>query len=375
MRRAIYVAAALAVAAAAPEFGRSLLASVASSLFECAPYLAGATVLQHLLRGRARWLTPYLGCGCEAGPAARSIPAAFATAVLFGPLIATARIAGALIASAATRRHGNHHHPEAPLGGFVRIVPSAAIAAVVLQMMPLLHVSAQSTPMQWALGAVLGFFAAPCALGAVAVAGALHAQSAPASMAFLCVAGIVDVRVWHPVDVRCNIEDGLAYILLALCAAVICMRHGAMLVNPRLSVPMAGAALTFLVCAWHYRDRRAAIVRCIPAAMLAALVLGAPAPAYYATETTLSDGYAGERITFTGMLVGSHATASLVRYAITCCRADAQPVAVALSRPPRNITSRWLRASGILEERHGSLELVAYSLRAISPPLDPFVYR
>ena len=62
--------------------------------------------------------------------------------------------------------------------------------------------------------------------------------------------------------------------------------------------------------------------------MLAGVMVAAPPPAYTMTETTLTDLFPGERLDFTGRLARNGDSAALVRYAITCCRADATPVAV-----------------------------------------------
>jgi uncharacterized membrane protein YcgQ (UPF0703/DUF1980 family) len=109
--------------------------------------------------------------------------------------------------------------------------------------------------------------------------------------------------------------------------------------------------------------------------MLAGALIGAPPPVYHATETTLAEIFAGERLSFTGVLTCADGTCALVRYAITCCRADAAPVAVRLSAAPRYATGTWLRANGRIDEARGELRLVAQSVERIPPPLDPFIYR
>jgi uncharacterized membrane protein YcgQ (UPF0703/DUF1980 family) len=65
----------------------------------------------------------------------------------------------------------------------------------------------------------------------------------------------------------------------------------------------------------------------------------------------------------------------LVRYAITCCRADAAPVVVRLDRAPRFATGSWLRVDGRIESIGGNLRLIADSAQGIAPPTDPFIYR
>ena len=80
--------------------------------------------------------------------------------------------------------------------------------------------------------------------------------------------------------------------------------------------------------------------------MLAAAVVGAPAPRYEATETTLTDLFAGERLTFTGELVRDASSAAMVRYAITCCRADASPICVRLAAPPHYAAGSGYASTG-----------------------------
>jgi uncharacterized membrane protein YcgQ (UPF0703/DUF1980 family) len=64
-----------------------------------------------------------------------------------------------------------------------------------------------------------------------------------------------------------------------------------------------------------------------------------------------------------------------VRYAITCCRADAAPMAVRLDRRPHYPAQTWLRADGRIDGAPDDLRLVAQKLEPISPPADPFIYR
>ncbi|MGC2407270.1 MAG: hypothetical protein WA431_12750 [Candidatus Cybelea sp.] len=65
----------------------------------------------------------------------------------------------------------------------------------------------------------------------------------------------------------------------------------------------------------------------------------------------------------------------MVRYAITCCRADAAPVAVRLDRTPRFPAGTWLRVEGSVENVNGELRLITTRIERITPPTDPFIYR
>ncbi|MGB8519230.1 MAG: hypothetical protein WCD38_03625, partial [Candidatus Tumulicola sp.] len=112
-----------------------------------------------------------------------------------------------------------------------------------------------------------------------------------------------------------------------------------------------------------------------PALMLAGALVAVPPPAYIATETTLAGAFPGERVTFTGTLVRQSHAAALVRYAITCCRADAAPVVVRLSKTPAFGAGTWLRADGNVAIVAGEPQLVARRIDRIAPPADPFTYR
>lgn len=109
--------------------------------------------------------------------------------------------------------------------------------------------------------------------------------------------------------------------------------------------------------------------------MLAGAVAGAAPPSYRATETTLADLYPGERLSFTGRLTREDSHAALVRYAITCCRADAAPVVIRLASAPHAADGTWLRVTGSVEETAGRLALAPVSITPIAPPSDPFIYR
>ncbi|MFI5389617.1 MAG: hypothetical protein ACHQY2_07830, partial [Candidatus Eremiobacterales bacterium] len=112
-----------------------------------------------------------------------------------------------------------------------------------------------------------------------------------------------------------------------------------------------------------------------PAMMCVALVLGAPTPPYRATATTLADAFAGEPLVFTGVVTRRYSATALVRYAITCCRADAAPVVVRLTRDVDARDGTWLSAQGTLVDRNGQLQLRADRSEPLVPPTDPFLYR
>lgn len=123
----------------------------------------------------------------------------------------------------------------------------------------------------------------------------------------------------------------------------------------------------------RHRKRHNPILRFVPALLLAAAIVRVPQPSYLATETTLSNAFAGERVAFTGVVQRDAGMTAVVRYAITCCRAVAAPVSVVLDRaaPPRH----WVRVSGTLERGPPGLRLRVERLESIAVPDDPFVYR
>ncbi len=377
MRIALYAAALAALATLlSPESLRSAVATSASALFEAAPFLLAGIVAARFFRHPHA--VAYLGCGCAAGPSARSLPAAAATWLLFGPLVAVARFVAALAVARLFRRDSRRSgcpHASNWLGEFATLLPSALLAGAATQVAAAIDPAKLSPLLGATAGALLGLTAAPCGLGAIAVAGALRAQAPIAAAAFLCVAGIIDLRALTPGTHSENGHDALGYILLIAAFAIVALRRGDALVNPALAPFLAACAAAALIGAIAYRREQSAARRWAPALMLAGAVAGAPPPQYHATETTLTDLFAGERLTFTGTLTRDGGESALVRYAITCCRADAAPVVVRLDRTPRYATGSWLRADGRIESAGGDLRLVTGSTQPIAPPADPFIYR
>jgi hypothetical protein len=377
----LYGGAALALATlSSPDTVRTALATTASALVEATPFVFAGVALAYALP-RSGAVVAQLGCGCTSGPSARSLPAAAATWLLFGPLVAASRYAAAVLVARVVRRvHAEKDRcgaqradALAELGG---VLPAALIGGACTQLFAGFD-PARLSPIEGAtIGAALGFGGAGCGLGAVALAGALRVHAPVAAAAFLCVAGIADLRALRPVRLPVRGEhDALAYALLASASAFVAWRHGDALVNPALVLPLWGCAGAALFCAARYRGRHCATARLAPSLMLAGALIGAPPPSYHATETTLTELFAGERLSFTGVLTCEDGTCALVRYAITCCRADAAPVVVRLSAPPRYPRGAWLRADGRIEQAGSELRLAAQSVERIAAPLDPFIYR
>jgi hypothetical protein len=362
-----------------PDTIRSALAASASALFEATPFLFAGILLSCLLRRRCH-AVEYLGCGCGYGPSARSLPAAAAAWLVFGPLVAIARYLAALLVAWILRgrvAHRDGARDGAPhlLGELAAVVPAAVLAGATTQLFAAFD-STRLTPIGDALlGVALGFTAAPCGLGAIALAGALRVHAAAAAVAFLCVAGIVDLRALNRGPHPAAEHDAFGYVLLAAALGIVAWRRGDALVHPAFVPALACCAGAALLGAVAYRHRRFAAARVAPILMLVGSLVGAPPPQYHATETTLTDLFAGERLTFTGALVRDAGASAVVRYAITCCRADAAPIAVRLNRPPPYPAGTWLRVDGRIENVGGGLRLVPKVLERVAAPSDPFVYR
>lgn len=370
---------------------QDVIGTAGATLFEGAPFILAAAVLRRVAAGRLSWLTSLLGCGCGGGPAARSLPAAAATLLAFGPWIALARLAAAIAIGRFLERQPQHGTcpddaldggPDSPLGELAALVPYGFAAGAIAHALPFAGDLGRLPPVAAAsLGAILAFVLAPCGLGAVGVAGALRATAPFAAVGFLCVAGIADARTFARVKVRGG-ESGLAYALCALACAYVAAHNGDALVHPRFTAPLWIGTAAFAVLAVTRRSTIDMRVLAAPAVMLAAIALGAPAPIYRATATSLGDAFAGESLSFTGVVTrntvaGSArtATTALVRYAITCCRADAAPVVVQLRDDVPQRNGSWLRADGTLESHNGLLQLHIHSAQPIPPPTDPYIYR
>lgn len=359
-----------------PDGIRSALAVSASTLVEATPFLFASIVLARLLKRRPR-VAEYLGCGCGTGPSARSLPAAAATWLVFGPCVALARFGGAVIAARLLSRGRSscaRDEELRPLSELAGVVPAALLAGAATQLSTSFD-PARLTTLESALGgAFFGFVAAPCGIGVVAVAGALREHDPIAAAGFLCVAGIADARALRRPSHGAKSTDTFAYLMLATALGIVALRHGDALVHPVFAAPVAVCAVAACCLALFAPRRRCADVRIAPAVMLAGSLLGAPPPRYNATETTMRDLFAGERLSFTGTLVRASGTSAIVRYAITCCRADAAPIAVRLDGAPAYETGTWLRVDGVLEDRAGAMQLKARRVARVAAPSDPFLY-
>jgi hypothetical protein len=350
------------------------LSSVAATLVEATPFLlAGSFACRVLPRGGA-WV-PYLGCGCGAA-SARSLPAAALTLLAFGPAVAAARVAAAVAIDRRLLHARAHAHAPNVLAELEALLPGAIAAAAVAELAARVDLARVAFPLQLAAGVALGFFSPPCAVGAAAFSAALHAHAPAAAAAFLCVAGIADLRTLLPRHARERAErDVFAYAATALACATVAIEGGAGLVRPALGSTLAACAIAFCAYAVRYRESYGARTRIAPVVMLAGALGCAPPASYYATETTLAQLFAGERLTFTGVLTSRHRSQAVVRYAMTCCRADAAPVAVRLASPLALPAGSWVRVEGAVIAIDGEFALRPERAAAIAPPADPFIYR
>lgn len=362
-----------------PDAALSVLSTAASTLFEATPFMIAGVALARFA-GR-RNATAYLACGCSGGPSARSIPAAIVTCLAFGPAIAIARFFAAVSVACILNRarpvtHSNcaEHSAVDLLSQLRTLVPPALVAGMIAQISAWMDVRHLQPFAQIVAGSLLGF-AAPCGVGAVAVGAALHQRAPLAASAFLCAAGIVDARAFIRTDGRRSHPDALAYATLAAALALVGLRRGGTLVHPAFSDSLLACGALTLLSALRNRRMRDLPARLAPALMLAGAIVSAPAPAYRATESTLTDVFSGEPLSFTGTLVRTRDAAALVRYAITCCRADAAPVVVRLARVPPITPGTWLHAEGTLAVKEGQPQLIVSRMDRIAPPADPFTYR
>jgi hypothetical protein len=372
----------LVVAALPGDAARGLLAAVAGTLFEAAPFVAIAAAVP---RRFARVAT-LAGCGCGRG----GVPGALAPVALglcwvtFGPAVAIGRALGALAIGFAVGKvgrgrsePGHGHAPGDPFAELAAVATCAAAAYAIFEICPGLTGTA---PGALLFGLTVGTLA-PCATAGVALASASVGHAPLAAAAILGTSGIVpNLRFPHaePHGPHHRRDGRFAALALAAVLAIIALSGPSGLVHPRLLPLDALGALASLVMAFRGTPcARPGGASALAAAMLAALALGSPPPRITAAETTLADGYAGEPARFTGLAYAEPGAAHtrLVRFAITCCRIDAHAIALPLDRRIRVRDGTWIAARGILVARDGTLVLRASAWQAIAAPHDPFVYR
>jgi hypothetical protein len=372
----------LVVAALPGDGARGLLAAIAGTLFEAAPFVAIAAVVPRRF-GR---LAALAGCGCGRGgvPGALAPVAVGLCWVTFGPVVALGRALAALALKFVLRKlrlgradPSPDHAPGDPFAELATLAACAAAAYGIFETCPGLT---GTVPGALAFGLTVGTFA-PCATAGVALAGAGIGHAPLAAAAILGTSGIVPhlrLRRTEPLGRGRGGDGRFAALALAAALAIIALSGPSGLVHPRLlPLDALGALAAFAMALRGTACARPGRAIALGVAMLAALALGSPQPHMTAEETTLADGYAGERATFTGLAYAEPVPARtrLVRFAITCCRIDAHAIALPLDRRIRVRDGTWIAARGILAARDGTLVLRASEWHAITAPADPFVYR
>jgi uncharacterized membrane protein YcgQ (UPF0703/DUF1980 family) len=109
--------------------------------------------------------------------------------------------------------------------------------------------------------------------------------------------------------------------------------------------------------------------------MFAMLAFGSPAPPSTAATSALDGIYPGEAIAFSGIATLVRGRTTLVRYAITCCRADATALALPTDLRLRFRGERWLAVRGTIARDDDGLFVHATEWQHIPPPPDPYLYR
>src|SRR5579864_4282896 len=214
-------------------------------LLESAPFvLAGAIVLRAPWRWSGR-AAAYLGCGCGTGPSARSLPAAAAAWITFGPLVAAARLAGAILVECVLRRRVCAHASGSALAQLGGIWPLAIAGAILVPLFPAIVGAHAPQAIVFAAAALTAFVSSPCGLGTIGVAAIARTVAPAAAAGFLCVAGIFDLRTFVRARGACEGHDCLAYALAALACALVAIRGGAALFNPKIALALWPCAIAF----------------------------------------------------------------------------------------------------------------------------------
>jgi hypothetical protein len=354
------------------------LASAAGTVFEALPFVLVSALVRRPIVAR---IVPLAGCGCgpSGGPAALSLPAAALCWLAFGPLVAVLRMGGGLLVLLLSARRTG---PSAALPDPLAELEGVGLAAFGLAL-GLETLGAHPGPaLAHPLGELLSFGAgllagafAPCTTAAIGAAAMLRGAHPLATAGLLASAGLIRVPQLHLE--RRPLHDGrCAFALAALGGALLVARGGAGFVNPRL-VPLLAAGA--FACVWAVRgataQTRARSPIALALALLVALALGSPAPRYDASATTLDQAFAGEHLHFVGAVQHDGQTSRLVRFVITCCRADATPVVVPTLRRFPVAEGAWVEADGAFENGRDGVALHVATWHAVSRPADPFLYR
>jgi hypothetical protein len=400
LRPAVIAAAALALP---PPILHAALASAAGTAFEAAPFVLATLFLRST---RARRLAALGSCGCGTLPGALALPALALCWLAFGPALALTRFAGAVASLAIFGRNRAKHEPEPepdPLADLETIALAAFAAALacaglnaaaaagragLLARDASLEAAILSNAIACAGGLIVGLLS-PCATAAIATAAGLKSSAPLASAAILAVAGIVPPSAFRANGPRCTTvahtnqaattprnDHRIAYALLA-CACLTLATHGASgFVHPRL-LPVVGfgAAMCAVIAIRGSELARSRGSMFLPLALIGSLLAGSPVPRETIDATNLPDAFLGADVHFAGTAQTRDGTTTIVRYEITCCRADASPIALVTERKLDVRDGSWVQTDGTIARGERGLALHVRRWRLEPAPRDPFLYR
>ena len=391
----------LALAAAAlalpPAVLHAALASAAGTVFEATPFVLAAALLRN---ARIRNFAGFLSCGCGRVPGALALPAVALCWLSFGPVVALSRLAAAAIVLALVHRgqraggcsagsgsrEGSPSLIEGagdPLAELAALAVAAFAAAVAGQALraagPAGHAGLSVPDGLFVLaGAAIGMLG-PCASAAVATAAGIRGSAMPAAAGLLATAGILPALRPLPRNAceRPSQSSEVAYVLLGSACAWLALRGVGGFVHPRLLPAIAAATVPcFYLACRKSRAPRTRVPLIVPLGLLAALALGSPLPRETLDATNLGDAFPGAKVAFSGTAQRRGAHTVLTRFVITCCRADASPLALVLAQPLPVGDGAWVETSGtIVRAADGEMLLAGAVWRVTSPPRDRFLYR
>jgi hypothetical protein len=370
------------IASLPPASFAGALASAAGTIVEALPFVLGAVLLP---RVRAlRWL-PSFGCGCGGAlPAALALPGLVLTWLSFGPAVTLARASAGLLLFALRRPSARRRldentgsgepsrDPLSELGTFALAAFSASLVGEVIRANATLVHGPLGYAASFALGGIAGAVA-PCATAGIGAALALRAADPWAAFGLLATSGFFPSRAaprcGEPRDAR------LPYALLAAGCAILLVRGTHGFLNPRFAFVVPAGALLAAACALRRIRTRGAMRFAAPAMLLGALAFGSPQPRD-SVATIPVDLYPGRSLAFTGRIaaepVGRPTT--LVRFAILCCRADAQALSLELDRRLTFARGAWVDVHGTVVAAQRGLVLRVDSARIVAAPSDPYLY-
>ena len=174
----------------------------------------------------------------------------------------------------------------------------------------------------------------------------------------LATAGFIDVRRWLPRVVRPAGDDALAYVLLALACAIAGVQRRRATRESTSRRSAAGVRSLFYVAA-AFRSRtstnrsaRASRTCCWRQLLSARRLRRITQPKRHSPTRSPAS-----RSTSPVATCEPKTRAFVERYAITCCRADAAPVALELERPLYLRDAAWVNVDGTLTIVNGRMVL------------------